>query len=96
MSFAEMICEKAVDKWGKKAQVIVAIEELAELQKELTKYLRGDLRRGKMLEEMADVEIMLTQLKVIFGNNDEEKQYKVDRLKYRIESMVERQDGGCL
>ena len=37
------ILEGAIEKWGVTAQVVVAIEELSELQKELCKFLRyGD------------------------------------------------------
>lgn len=42
------------------------IEELAELQKELTKFLRGKLRREKLIEEIADVEIVLKNIKKYF------------------------------
>jgi len=42
------------------------IEELAELQKELTKFLRGKLRREKLIEEIADVEIALKNIKKYF------------------------------
>ena len=34
------ILEGAIEKWGVTAQVVVAIEELSELQKELCKFLR--------------------------------------------------------
>lgn len=43
------------------------IEELAELQKELTKFLRGDLRRKKLIEEVHDVEIAIENIKEAFG-----------------------------
>lgn len=42
------------------------IEELAELQKELTKYLRGDLRIKKLIEEIKDVEIAIANIKEHF------------------------------
>ena len=42
------------------------IEEMAELQKELTKFLRGKLRREKLIEEIADVEIVLKNIKKYF------------------------------
>ena len=83
---SEIIYKQLIDKFGKKAQVIVAIEELSELQKELCKYLRGDAGIRKISEEMADVEIMLEQLKIIFENEHPiniEKNYKINRIKER-------------
>lgn len=60
------IYDKALETYGKDNQIIVAIEELSELQKELTKYLRGKLDENHLIEEMADVYIMLEQLIYIF------------------------------
>lgn len=57
-------------------QKIVAIEELSELQKKLTKDLRGNANDEHIAEEMADVEIMLEQLKIMYDNNDNVKRYK--------------------
>lgn len=56
------ILEGAIKQFGVREQVIVAIEELAELQKELTKWLRCKGSHGGLMEEMADVSIMLNQL----------------------------------
>lgn len=41
MNKLDRILENAIQIYGKDLQIIVAIEELSELQKELTKYLRG-------------------------------------------------------
>ena len=63
------ILEKAIYEYGPDKQIIVAIEEMSELQKELCKYFRygTDLQRVKNIaEEIADVSIMLEQLKIIF------------------------------
>lgn len=61
------VLQRAIDEWGKENQTIVAIEELSELQKELTKTLRGYDRTDGLIEEMADVYIMLEQIKMIYG-----------------------------
>jgi hypothetical protein len=63
----QIIFEKAINTFGNDMQKIVAIEELSELQKELTKDLRGKVKRVTIIEELADVEIMLAQLKIIYG-----------------------------
>ena len=58
--------EKLLKEYGDK-QVVVAIEELSELQKELCKYLRGKLDGCNLVEEIADVQIMLEQMIILFG-----------------------------
>jgi hypothetical protein len=58
--------EKAIEKWGAEKQIIVAIEELSELQKALCKHLRGEDWTENIIEECADVLIMLEQIQLIF------------------------------
>lgn len=65
---------------------IVAIEELSELQKELCKYLRDNVDLSHLTEEMADCEIILEQLKIIFANAkavEEQKVFKITRTQKR-------------
>lgn len=79
-----MVLEKAIEKYGPEHQTIVAIEELSELQKELTKALRGKLNEQHLMEEIADVEIMLEQIRMIYKLDPlamyNEKLRKMDRL----------------
>ena len=58
--------EKLINKYGE-LQIIVAIEELSELQKELCKHLRGKIDGCNLVEEIADVQIMLEQMIILFG-----------------------------
>lgn len=74
------IARRAVEAWGKEPQMIVAIEELSELIKELTKNLRGKDNVGHISEEMADVYIMLSQLEVLFGNTEEIQKWREMKL----------------
>lgn len=79
--------ERVLKLNGQEAQAIVAIEELSELQKELTKYLRGKANIEHIAEEMADCEIMLEQLKKYFNLSkevEEEKEKKIARLTVRV------------
>ena len=87
------ILEKAVDTYGMESQVDMAIEEMSELTKALLKYRRAlkgntDISVSKahsdILEEIADVEIMLDQMKIIYGEPICERKNKVDRLKERL------------
>lgn len=83
----EYIYEQALNKWGFDSQILLTIEELAELQVELAKLLNGRIPATNIITEMADVEIMLEQLKVMYGFRqavENEKQRKLMRLKHRI------------
>lgn len=79
------ILEGAIRKFGVRHQVIVAIEEMSELQKELTKWLRGKCNPAGLLEEMADVSIMLNQLQLIFGDPIEQEITKMERLEKLVQ-----------
>ncbi|MBR6515858.1 MAG: hypothetical protein IKT40_03265 [Bacilli bacterium] len=56
-----------IDKFGEK-QMIIAVEELSELQKEICKKLRDpySIDNKNILEEIADVYIMLTQITIFY------------------------------
>ncbi|AOY78414.1 hypothetical protein BJL90_15980 [Clostridium formicaceticum] len=66
----------------------MVFEEMSELQKELCKALRGNKVTGNIAEEIADVEIMLEQMKLLFGIESlvrANKIYKLERLDERLE-----------
>lgn len=78
------IYKKALNKWGAEAQTIMVFEEMAELQKELCKAIRNNYSLDDLAEEIADVEIMLEQMKILFMIEDsvqEQKKYKLQRLR---------------
>lgn len=69
-------------------QMVVAIEEMAELIQEITKSLRGKVDTSHLLEEYVDVVIMLEQVKIYFGLNDEKiEKVKNEKLKRTQERM---------
>ena len=72
---------KMVTEFGS-LQLIIAIEELSELQKELTKNLRKCDNKEHIVEEIADVQLVLEELKEYFGISQEEI-YKVKRNKVK-------------
>lgn len=80
--------QAAIDKYGKTLQMVVAIEELSELIKELTKNIRGKNNHDAIVEEIADVYIMLDQVMMmndIWLNEVVEKMHeKLNRLKERM------------
>lgn len=69
------------------AQKTVAIEELSELIKELTKDLRGQENKEHIFEEICDVILMIYQLLVIYDFNDENIK---DKMQQQISQKVER------
>ena len=76
--------EIALAFYGREKQIRKTLEELAELSVELHHALDGRADNDKIREEMADVEIMLEQLKLIYGPTDEWKKTKLERLEMRI------------
>ena len=68
----EELTNELLEKKGFTNQTIIAIEELSELQKELCKALRDKLNINNLIEEIADVEIMLFQIKKIFNIKKEQ------------------------
>ena len=72
----QAILRAAVEKYGSGAQQMKAIEELGELIRALARADDPD----NIAEEMADVEIMLAQLRIILGNDADIERWKVKKL----------------
>lgn len=64
------ILEKAIEVYGADLQKQVAIEEMAELTKEICKDFRGSGNKERIIGEIADVQIMLSQLMIIYDFKD--------------------------
>ncbi|MBQ9089946.1 MAG: hypothetical protein IJY58_02740 [Alphaproteobacteria bacterium] len=63
----EALFDKAIQRWGVSAQLLMVLEEMSELQKEILKNInRGKDNLDAIIDETADVEIMLAQLKHIY------------------------------
>lgn len=78
----------AINTYGIPRQEDVAIEEMSELIKAIIKNRRTPDKSHKddIREEIADVFIMITQLKMIYGGNIEEIiDQKISRLQKRLE-----------
>ena len=73
----------ALIHFGESIQLVVALEELSECQKEICKVMRGKSDLDHLAEEIADATIMLEQVRLIFGLNDlvcEKMDEKIKRL----------------
>ena len=69
--------------FGEEMQMVVALEELSEVQKEICKVMRGKPDLDHLAEEIADATIMLEQIRLLFNLNDlvcEKMDEKVQRL----------------
>lgn len=84
------VLSDAIKAFGHMLQRLIAIEEMAELTKELIKYERNypmEDNTDRIAQEIADVAIMLEQLMLLFNNEELVNFYikfKIDRLKERI------------
>lgn len=78
-----------INKYGEKAQILQSIEEMSELTKELLKNInRNENNEKEIIQEIADVIVMITQLVMIY-KIDVEKiygaiEYKLERQKSRM------------
>ena len=83
---ANVFFKELINKYGKQ-QLVVAIEELSELQKEICKSLRDKTSLSNLCEEIADVYIMLAQLKIFYDITNTEINKVIDQ---KIERTKER------
>ena len=85
----EDLLKKAINTWGKTAQLLMVLEEMSELQKEILKNInRGKDNLDQIVDETADVEIMLEQLKYTFGIHKQVEDripVKLEKVKARLE-----------
>ena len=99
MEYKVEVLGKAVITYGYVHQTIKAAEELSELLVALNKWLgmseNEDYIRDNIREECADVEIMLSQLKIIFGDWSDWKHYKLDRLEGRLNAINGTKENDC-
>ena len=82
------VYKAAIEKYGEGAQVRKAIEEMGELIVELSRVaVPPRTTMDALVDEIADVTIMMEQLRVILGANESVQQridYKVRRLATRV------------
>jgi NTP pyrophosphatase (non-canonical NTP hydrolase) len=89
----QQIYKQILSQFGNTMQAIVAIEEMSELQKALCKYLRGEQYFDEQYfanvrEEIADVQIMLEQLKIVFDSDDTVEQIIDEKLQRTVDRYL--------
>ena len=83
---AENILLQAIAEYGKDAQTDMMIEAMAELTKALLKrrrYPDDESTVDNIREEMADVQIMMDQMRIIYGDDSQYTAQKLHRLAQR-------------
>ncbi|MBC8546472.1 hypothetical protein H8711_05930 [Clostridiaceae bacterium NSJ-31] len=82
----------ALELWGAEAQTLMAMEEMAELQKELCKHARGKENRKEIAEEIADVRIMLDQMAILHDCEELAGKFKEQKIE-RLGKLIRRKKG---
>ena len=98
-TFNKKIIDETMDRYGIEKQSLVAMEELAELQKAISKLVRNPEEKTKplefkglrhnLIEEMADVLICMDQLIVFYKINHKDIQSVIDSKQERQAKRLE-------
>ena len=89
------IYEQAVEAFGADSQEWVFVGEVGELLDDIADYKRGRCSIDDIAEEIADVEIMLNQLKVIYKCSGTVWYWRQKKLE-RLTKLVEEAKGNGL
>lgn len=92
MNETEILFE-AIYTFGASHQKRKAVEEMAELIKELMKDMDGKGVPEHIAEEIADTEITIAQLKMIYSNETLVNKYREQKLRYVNNLIFEARDG---
>lgn len=84
----KQLYQATLDKWGEDAQYDQAVEECAELITALKHFRRGKVDQQAVIDELADVTLMLGQLSWMFGTElvEESVQKKLKKLNKLLET----------
>ena len=82
------IAVKACETFDNKQQIIKAIEEMAELSKELAKELNDNGNEDNIREEIADVMIMMEQMVFLFDVKNEIAKWRENKL-FKLAKLIE-------
>ncbi len=82
------IYRAALEKWGEEAQFDQAVEECAELIIALKHFRRNRADRQQIINELADVALIVGQLSYMLGEKQVDRaiQVKIDKLKKLLEA----------
>jgi len=91
------VLKDAVSMWGRDAQAMMLVEETGELLHALARSYRchsdeeATQRKAGLIEEIADVQVLLDQFKLILGESAVQEQYekKLARLRGKLQVYKE-------
>ena len=86
-----VICCTAIEHYGVHHQIVKCMEECGELIQALARKMCGEENIENVVEELADVEVMLMQMRTVFGRHEVHRvmAQKLARLKMRMEEEEE-------
>ena len=99
MNKLEEISNSLIEKFGAENQIIKAISELGELVQALADHQCNQLascsmgsKEHRVLEEIADVKIMLNQLEILFGREkvDAKLEWKIGYIEKMLEETLDK------
>lgn len=87
------VLKDAVAMWGKDAQAMMLVEETGEMLHALARSYRchseeeAAQRKAELIEEIADVQVLLDQFKLILGESAVQEEYarKLARLRGKLQ-----------
>ena len=88
-----IVFERALTHYGPELQTSVLVEEMAELQKEICKYWRGRANYDHIAEEIADVSIMLDQMKLLFQCGGAVQGWRLEKVRRLAQRIAEEESG---
>ncbi|MCK5825751.1 MAG: antitoxin [Desulfuromusa sp.] len=86
----KQLYQATLNKWGEDAQYDQMVEECAELITALKHFRRGKVDQQTVIDELADVTLMLGQLTWMFGTEavEESVQKKLKKLNKLLETSA--------
>ena len=80
---------RALREYGPEAQKLMLIEEIGELLNAFAKFPRKRARAEEIVEELADVSIMVEQMAQLYGWSRyiSERKRKLERLNWNLEAL---------
>ena len=80
------VYETALNTWGIPAQKMMAVGECGEFLAEIGREVQRRSSQEKMIDEIADVMVMMNQMAMIYGEDAvrERIKYKIEKVKNKL------------
>lgn len=82
--------ENIIQRFGKSKQLLILFEEMGELTQAISKYERGvSVNTKNIQEELADVYIMLGQVRIMYGIDSEKLDLQFTEKLFKLKKILE-------